>query len=87
MMTSESKRDNGREADEVFKEIKKELAVWLDAAHEESEKIPDPDLWSDFAMGLKYWSETLEIFSERLDIISSNAYQQIDEETQRAIPR
>jgi len=86
-MTSESKRDNGREADEVFNEVRKELLAWLDVTHKEREKIPDPDLWSDFAMGLKYWSETLEIFSERLDIISSNAYQQIDEETQRAIPR
>lgn len=87
MKTADAKRENGREADEVFTEVKKELAAWLDTAHKESEKIPDPDLWSDFAMGLKYWAHTLEIFSERLDNITSDAYQQLDEETQRAIPR
>jgi len=87
MTNEEKKREFGREADEVFNEVKKELRDWLDLTHKESEKIPDPDLWSDFAMGLKYWAHTLEIFSERLDIITSDAYQQLDEETQRAIPR
>ena len=87
MKTGAAKHEFGREADEVFTEVKKELRAWLDATHKESEKIAEPDLWSDFAMGLKYWAHTLEIFSERLDTTASNAYQQIDEETQRAIPR
>jgi len=87
MTNAEKKREFGREADEVFKEVKKELRDWLDLTHEESEKIPEPDLWSDFAMGLKHWAETLEIFAERLEITASNAYQQLDDETQRTLPR
>tara|TARA_R100000808_G_C2148679_1_gene156857 strand:- start:2386 stop:2649 length:264 start_codon:yes stop_codon:yes gene_type:complete len=87
MTNAEKKREFGREAEEVFREVKKELRNWLDATHKDSEKIPEPDLWSDFAMGLKYWAHTLEMFSERLEITASNAYQQADEEVQRTLPR
>ncbi len=87
MTNEEKKREFGRQADEVFNEVKKELRDWLDTAHKESEKIHDPDLWADFAMGLKYWAHTLEIFSERLDIITSDAYQELDDEVQATLPR
>ena len=87
MTNKEKKREFGREADEVFKEVKKELRDWLDATHKDSEKIPDPDLWSDFAAGLKYWAHTLEMFSEQLATTASNAYQQLDDEVHKTLPR
>jgi len=71
---TDRKRDLGVDAQEVFRGVKKDLLIWLDQAHEESDKIPTADLWSDFAAGLAYWSDTLGIYAERLADTSKRAY-------------
>lgn len=81
------KRQCGKDADEVFAMVLKELRVMLDQTHEDSEKVPEPDLWCDAAESLRYWAETLEIFSEQFDAIAKKAYAALEIEDQKMLPR
>jgi hypothetical protein len=81
------KRDLGREAEELFRELRKELAVMLDITIENQEAIPSADLWADFEAALKDWYETLEIFYERMGYIAGSARRIQLEETDQTAPR
>jgi hypothetical protein len=51
------------------------------------EAVPEPDVWIDAAESLRYWSETLEIFSEQFDAIAKKAYATLEIEYQNLLPR
>tara|TARA_R110002051_G_scaffold115352_1_gene188424 strand:+ start:1286 stop:1546 length:261 start_codon:yes stop_codon:yes gene_type:complete len=68
---SERKRDLGREADKVFKDIRDELSSLLDSTIENSEKVPSPDLWADFAGGMFCSMETLLNYIEQLESLAA----------------
>ena len=85
--TSSVKRQCGKDADEVFVMAIKELQVMLDQLHEDKEKVPEPDVWIDAAESLRYWSETLEIFSEQFDAIAKKACATLEIEYQNLLPR
>lgn len=87
MTRKERKRELGRQADQVFKDIRTELASLLDNAIENSEMVPSPDLWSDYAMCFQLSLKTLRKESDKLKDISAKALQIEDEEVQATIPR
>ena len=87
MTRKERKRELGRQADQVFKDIRTELASLLDNAIENSEMVPSPDLWSDYAMCFQLSLKTLREESDKLKDISAKALQIEDEEVQATIPR
>lgn len=87
MTRNQRKRELGRQADQVFKDIRTELASLLDNAIENSEMVPSPDLWSDYAMCFQLSLKTLREESDKLKDISAKALQIEDEEVQATIPR
>ena len=87
MTRKERKRELGRQADQVFKDIRTELASSLDNAIENSEMVPSPDLWSDYAMCFQLSLKTLRTESDKLKDISAKALQIEDEEVHATIPR
>ena len=87
MTRKERKRELGRQADQVFKDIRTELASLLDNAIENSEMVPSPDIWSDYAMCFQLSLKTLRTESDKLKDISAKALQIEDEEVQATIPR
>ena len=86
-MTTERKRDLGREADQAFKDIREELASLLENTIENAEKIPTPDLWSDFAMCFQLSLQTLHNKANDLKGLSIKAFAIEDDEVQRTLPR
>ena len=81
------KRQCGKDADEIFALVIKELRVMLDQTHADKEKVPEPDLWCDAGESLRYWAETLEIFAEQFDAIAKKAYAALEIEDQKMLPR
>lgn len=69
---SERKRELGREADKVFKDIRDELSSLLDNTIENSEKVPSPDLWSDFAAGMFCSMQTLLDLTEKMESLAAS---------------
>jgi len=86
-MFEKTQRRLGREADQAFKDIREELASLLDNTIENSEKIPGPDLWSDFAAGFGLSLDTLQKEADKLDALARQAYWIEDERFQRTLPR
>jgi len=87
MTRKEPKRELGREADQVFKDIRAELASLLDNAIESSEMVPSPDLWSDYAMCFHLSLQTLNDLANELNGLSIKAFAIEDDEVKATIPR
>ncbi len=81
------KQSLGREAEELIKEVRRELARMLDETIGVQESIFSTDLFSDFQESLKFWAETLEIFQERMEFIANDAKNLELREAEKALPR
>lgn len=86
-MTAEKKRELGREADQAFKDIREELTSLLENTIENSEKIPTPDLWSDYAMCFQLSLQTLHNKANELKGLSIKAFAIEDDEVKATLPR
>ena len=84
---NERKRDLGREADKVFKDIRDELSSLLDNTIENSEKVPSPDLWSDFAGGMFCSMQTLCDLAEKLESLASAGDGLLMQEVYDSLPK